>query len=704
MKKIRKIQFIFFLIVILNSINIANSSQEYEITGYVTTKNSSPIRRVKVELMDGDHIIKSENTNKDGFYKIVAELEENSNYRLRASSSSIQTKVVAFDTTQAQISMDITINQYPVADINSPSVGYVNDLLLFSASGSYDPDDDPLTFMWDFGDGNISDEENPTHMYDHPGDFKVTLQVEDNDGALDSDSKKIEISNKENKSPTAAANGPYTGYIGYGVEFSSEGSMDPDGEIQSYYWEFEDGQKSNSPSPTITFDEIGLYSVSLTVTDADGVSDTDTTTVDVQDPPPMPPIAKSNGPYNGRTNTAIHFSSAGSYDPDGGPLEYYWTFGNGESSDETNPNNRYPKPGTYTVTLMVTDLDNETDSDTTTCIVKSPATSPSPPPNPNKQPVAIGQLPLTGILGQTIQFSSSSYDPDGEIVKYNWSFGDGFISDEKDPIHVYNETGSYQVLLKVYDNEDESDIFSSEIKILKPNIPPVVSLNVPLSGKTNVSIQFPMLECFDTDGEITTYSWSFGDNSTSNLETPWHTYSSPGIYYVSISVTDDSGALTSAFTAIDIIDNLSPIPVIDSQQMIKIGQAIEFSALASYDMDGEIIEYRWDFGDGTISYYENIQHVFIEEGEKNVTLTVTDDSHATNEAYTSILVALNIPPDVIVNNSRIGRVYEEMEFVSESFDIDGEVVSTFWDFGEGALQKVSSCIITILLPAFIMAS
>lgn len=772
MKKIGNIHILFFFLIILNSINIANSSMDFEISGFVTRKDSSPINRVKVELIDGEDVKGSDDTNKQGFYRIQAKLEENSSYVLRATEKSIQSKVTVLETTQSQITVNIIVNQIPFAKIDGPDIGYVNDLITFSASESNDPDEDPLTYMWDFGDGDTSDEENPNHIFDHPGDFTVTLQIDDIDGASDSDKMKIAISNRppvaihngpysvrvdavvqfssdgsydpegdpltyqwefgdgsksseenpdhvypepgeykivlkvfdvygeedktetkcvvsENQFPDAKANGPYTGFVGYPVEFSSEGSIDPDGEIQSYYWEFEDGQNSDSSHPTITFNEVGSYSVVLTVIDDSGASDTDSSDVDVQVPSLMPPIAECNGPYTGKTNAAISFSSAGSYDPDDGPLEYYWTFGNGESSVEANPSYSYKESGTYNVTLTVTDSDNLTDIESTTSTVKSTVViPPSPPLKPNKQPVAFGEIPLLGEVGMEIQFfSNGSYDPDGEIVEIVWSFGDGFISNDENPIHVYIESGFYEVLLHVYDDEYESDTFSSEIAIFEPNIAPVVALDVPLGGKTNVSVYFSTTECYDVDGEITTYSWSFGDNFTSDLENPRHTYSSPGIYDVSLSVTDNSGTSTDAITVIEISSNISPIPIIDGKNMTKIGKVVEFSASSSYDVDGEIIEYRWDFGDGTISYHENIQHVFLEEGEKTVTLRVTDDNQATNETNSSILISVNIPPKAVTNNSMIGQVYEEIAFVSESSDIDGEIVSTFWDFGDGEVEE-----------------
>ena len=117
--------------------------------------------------------------------------------------------------------------------------------------------------------------------------------------------------------------------------------------------------------------------------------------------------------------------------------------------------------------------------------------------------------------------------------------------------------------------------------------------------------------------------------------------------------------------------------------MTKVGQIVDFSANSSYDTDGGIIEYAWDFGDGSTSHLSEMQHVYLEEGEKTVILELTDNNQLKNETYALIKVSVNVPPEIQVNNSRTGIVFEEMLFNSESIDTDGEIVSTFWAFGDG---------------------
>jgi len=163
------------------------------------------------------------------------------------------------------------------------------------------------------------------------------------------------------------------------------------------------------------------------------------------------PHAECGGPYSGEVGKTIYFYSTGTYDPDGDPLSYKWSFGDGSTATGKSPGHKYSSPGTYTVKLTVTDPDGLSDSDTTTCTVTQPEQEPPPPP-PNQSPVADPGGPYSGKVGQTIYFyASGSYDPDGRIVAATG----GSVS------HVYEEPGTYTVTLKVTDDDGAVDTAST---------------------------------------------------------------------------------------------------------------------------------------------------------------------------------------------------------------------------------------------------
>jgi PKD repeat protein len=158
---------------------------------------------------------------------------------------------------------------------------------------------------------------------------------------------------------------------------------------------------------------------------------------------------------------------------------------------------------------------------------------------------------------------------------------------------------------------------------------------------------------------------------------------------VSLTVTDNTGTTSSETSSITIRVNKPPILIITYYNMTKVGQIVEFSAISSYDTDGEIIEYAWDFGDGTTSYLAEKKHIYLEDGEKIIKLVITDNELGKNETTINVMVSENVPPVILVNNSRTGFVFEELSFVSESYDIDGEIVSNIWAFGDGETSEGS---------------
>jgi PKD repeat protein len=178
----------------------------------------------------------------------------------------------------------------------------------------------------------------------------------------------VTVTGGGNQPPVAEANGPYSGAPGTPICFSSAGSFDPDGTITSRRWNFGDGSRPvTAANPCHTYVSAGNFTATLTVTDNLGAQGTDTAPVTVGGGGNQPPVAEANGPYNGKKNIAISFSSAGSMDPDGSIVSYSWNFGDGSPpSNQPNPTHTYTSTGNFTATLTVTDNLGAMDSDTAT--------------------------------------------------------------------------------------------------------------------------------------------------------------------------------------------------------------------------------------------------------------------------------------------------------------------------------------------------
>jgi PKD repeat protein len=147
-------------------------------------------------------------------------------------------------------------------------------------------------------------------------------------------------------------------------------------------------------------------------------------------------------------------------------IDRLWDFGDGGTSNQKNPTHQYSQDGKYDVTLSVNDYYGSPDSLTKQITVQQSSSGNGGTPPVNQPPNAVIDIPSYGYVTQDILFdSTNSYDSDGTISLFNWSFGDGNYSNQPNPTHYYSKNGTYQVTLEVVDNQGESDSDSVLITI-----------------------------------------------------------------------------------------------------------------------------------------------------------------------------------------------------------------------------------------------
>jgi len=153
--------------------------------------------------------------------------------------------------------------------------------------------------------------------------------------------------------------------------------------------------------------------------------------------------------------------------------------------------------------------------------------------------------------------ATNSYDPDGDIDFYRWNFGDG-TSEILDisPAHSYSNLGTYEVVLTVIDTSGTSDMVVTTVTIKSPdditNQTPVANAGGPYSGNIGGIINFDGSYSSDLDGDITNYTWDFGDNTTGYGISTTHSYSKAGTYVVNLTVTDNQGNTDKTSTTVTI--------------------------------------------------------------------------------------------------------------------------------------------------------
>jgi len=222
-------------------------------------------------------------------------------------------------------------------------------------------------------------------------------------------------------------------------------------------------------------------------------------------------------------------------DQDGDIEKILWDFGDGSKSEEKMIRHTYSEQGTFFATIKVWDNTGAESSDTIEINVV----------NFYKPIVSITTDKTAGKTPLFINFSGYAYDIEGEISSYQWDFGDGSTSDIQNPTHWFNETGSYYVWLTVsFDNRIEVTT-SIEINAIEKYIPHAIITSNNINGKAPMKIDF-FGDCLDSDNGNHSYHWFFNNgllpkNKESTEQNPSHTFWDPGIYLVSLNVTDEDG-------------------------------------------------------------------------------------------------------------------------------------------------------------------
>ena len=288
--------------------------------------------------------------------------------------------------------------------------------------------------------------------------------------------------------------------------------------------------------------------------------------------------------------------------------------------------------------------------------------------------------------GLEVQFyGDESSDEDGNIVSYTWDFGDGEFAYVDNPTHTFNQNGSYEVKLTVCDNHNLCDSMTLTIFVNKPPIPVVEISNytIMLGDK----ITFDASDSYDIDGDVEFYYWNFDDGYESNQAFYEHEYKNSGTYNVLLQISDDLQDITTTYYTIIVINRL---PIVNFEISPESGNTLDtfqFSDI-SYDDDGEIESWVWNFSDGEEAYGQNVEHQFSLPGTYDVTLTVTDDQGGINSAVISIEVS-NAPPipeiripDGIKLNNYDWKVPADRDISidgSVTFDNENDVLEFFWN-------------------------
>ena len=286
-----------------------------------------------------------------------------------------------------------------------------------------------------------------------------------------------------------------------------------------------------------------------------------------------------------------------------------------------------------------------------------------------------GDAPLEVNLDATV-----STDTDGRIVSYNWKLGDGSNGEGAIFNYVYDEPGNYTLTLSIVDEQGET---ASTSKVISVNAPPLASFTAtPTSGSAPLLVTFDASGSEDVDGDIVKYAWDFGDGTKGAGAQPSHTYTSTGVFEVSLHITDDKGSVktTKDFIYVDVIPPQAAFSF--SPDDATAPEELSFDASESQGGSNEIVDYLWDFGDGHSANGKLVKHSFATHGDFTVKLTVKDKKDI--PAQTQQTVTINGAPTAkFTSSAKSGKVPLRVHFdASESSDPEDDIKDYKWSFAK----------------------
>ncbi|MFC1594347.1 PKD domain-containing protein [Candidatus Omnitrophota bacterium] len=526
-----------------------------------------------------------------------------------------------------------------------PKEGLKCNTFTFDARSSYDVDKQDLSFVWDFGDGQMSTESVATHVYDTAGEYTVSLTVKDDSGMVcdtASAAQTIEV----NTPPTAAFAADTLACVGQAIAFDASSTTDNAVEQVSYMWNFGDGIQADGQKVSKVYEKGGLYKVTLAVDDnAGSTCSTDNVqqTVRINTPPVANAgedismcLKSQDEPYK------VMLNAGRSKDADGNDLVYAWDFGDGITGRGVQSTHVYAKGGTYTAKVTISDESGSACS----------ANSDTVMIDLSRSPIANAGDDANICLGDTVDLDgTASVGGDGEALAYTWDFGDGITDTGAKPRHKYAKGGKYKVTLNVDNGKGTGCSEDSDSLDVVVNSQPTVALEDVGMYCVGDTVALNASGSRDADGDSLDYAWDFGDGATTDGGSRIsHKYAKGGTYKVSVVGNDGQGFSCSSASA-SIAAKINTPPVADAGPNLAccVGEKTMFEGSGSTDADGNTLTYVWDFGDGASAKGAKVSHVYVKSGEYKVSLTVNDNSGTScNSSVDSFVATVNEKPVPVI--------------------------------------------------------
>ena len=460
------------------------------------------------------------------------------------------------------------------------------------------------SWQWDFGDGKFDTVQNPTHLYPDTGSYQIILHVVDTNGcANQNDPPYVQVVNPApvldftwDIDPAAVVDN---------LQFTATA----EGNVTSWHWDFGDGDTANIQNPTHQYSATGQYPVTLSIV-VDGLCTNSLTKTVTIDPLPAPDFSISPVCLNDTT-----FFTDLSTTPTGTIVTWKWYFGDGDSlivNSPDNPNAKhiYGTQTTYQVTLLTINSDGYQRSITKTVEVKL-------------KPQATFLSNDTCYSYPTSFFDKSSTNGGSAIHSWSWEFDDpgsgvNDTSSLQNPAHIFSVPDTFNVRLIITNLDNCRDTAINQV--IMDSLPAVDFTMSKDSLCLGEQVQFTGF-----GADIVSWYWDFGNGDTSSFQNPSYQYPLPGLYTVTLTVTNLKGCTNSISQDIYVI----ALPNPDfSFTTSCIGDSTYFTDKSS-DSVGYIAQWNWNFGDTAStdnqSALQNPAHHYGNISSYNVQLITTNN-------------------------------------------------------------------------------
>jgi PKD repeat protein len=367
-------------------------------------------------------------------------------------------------------------------------------------------------WLWDFGDSTTDTVKAPFHSYASEGTYTVTLSATSNTGCKSVASRQITIYSK----PKAAFSTTNV-CLGEKLILKEESSN-----AVQYLWSFGNAHSDTIANPEYTYPDTGDYTITLHVKNSHGCQDFFEKKITIY----PPPKAKFT------TGTTCAGSAVNFFDSSEGHISsWHWDFADGSNDSVKNPIHKFFSSGTYTVRLRVYNVNG--------CMDMISA------------PVTIHDLPTLSLHPDTICISEP-YKPtvaSSGAASWIWYFGDGQSSTDSLPAHTYSDAGIYSLKVIAANADGCRDSATAQLTVNA----------LPQAGFSIIQNPSYIQVVPDDMAAGNTYLWDFGDESTSNIRNPVHTYARDSTYIITLTITNADKCSNSSRDTVSISSGIRPL-------------------------------------------------------------------------------------------------------------------------------------------------